>query len=65
MAKRKKGNFQFQIVQDGEHSVAIIATRVGWVIDRIQAPTLEEAERLARQKIMELENLLNKKRKEK
>jgi aspartyl/asparaginyl-tRNA synthetase len=64
MAKRKNGNFQFLIVQDGECSVAIIATRAGWVIDRIQAPTLEEAERLAQQRVRELEDSINKKRKE-
>jgi hypothetical protein len=62
MAKRKKGKFQFLIVQDGEHSVAIIATRSGWVIDRVEASTLEEAERLAQQRIRELEETLNGKK---
>jgi hypothetical protein len=64
MAKRKKGKFQFLIVQDGEHSVAIIATRSGWVIDRIEAPTLEEAERLAWQRIRELEEKINGRKEE-
>jgi hypothetical protein len=56
MAKRK---LQFMLVRDGERSFAIIATLAGWLLDRIEAPTLEEAERLAYQRVKELEEILN------
>jgi len=59
-----KPTLQFHLVRDGERSFAIIATLAGWLVDRVEAPTLEEAEQIARQRIRELEEAISKEKEE-
>ena len=61
---RMANKLQFFLVRDGARSVMIIATRTGWFVDRVEAPTLEEAEQLARQRIKEIEEAISKKEEE-